>query len=174
MSGSHASPGERLRRTWARLSPLPGGRWLFSRLLGRLNRYSGSLGATVCALEPGYAQVQLRDRAALRNHLHSIHAIALANLCELTSGLALLAALPATARGIPIALSIRYHKKARGTLTAESRCALPDVTVDGEHEFAATVRDASGEEVASAAVRWKLGPVKPGIGDRESGIGSGP
>lgn len=160
MGKALASPGERIRRAWARLAPLPGGRWLFSRLLGFLNPYSGAVGARVEALEPGYARLTLRERRAIHNHLNSIHAIALANVAEMASGLAVLAALPPAARGIPTAIAIDYRKKARGTLTAECRCELPDVTVDDTHRFTSTVRDAAGDEVARATVTWKLGPVR--------------
>lgn len=78
----------------------------------------------------------------------------------MASGIAVLAALPPAARGIPTAIAIDYLKKARGTLTAECRCELPDVTVDGTHRFTSTVRDAAGDEVARATVTWKLGPVR--------------
>ena len=89
-----------------------------------------------------------------------MHAVALVNLAELASGLAMLSSLPPTARGIPVRIAIDYLKKARGTLEAECRCALPDVSVDGEHEFTASVRDAAGDEVARAVVRWRLGPIE--------------
>lgn len=159
MSKSHPSPGARLLSTWRRLAPLPGGRWLFSRFLGFMNRYSGSVGATITALEPGHAAVELRDRAAVRNHLNSVHAIALVNIAELASGLAMLTGLPPSVRGIPIRIAITYPKKARGTLTAECRCVVPTVTADQEYDVTSAVRDAAGDEVARATVTWRLGPV---------------
>ena len=154
------APGAALRSAWARLSALPGGRWLFNRILAFMNPYSGAVGARVVTLEPGHAVLHLRDRRGIRNHLDSVHAIALANVAEMASGLAMLSALPAGARGIVTAIRIEYTKKARGTLVAESRIALPDVTVDGTHDFTSEVRDESGEVVARATVTWKLGPEK--------------
>lgn len=155
-----SSPGARLRSAWRRLSRLPGGRWLFSRILRLMNPYSGAVGARVEVLEPGYAQITLKDRRAVRNHLDSVHAIALANIAELASGLAMLAGLPDGVRGIPTAISIQYLKKARGLLTAEARVAIPEVTADIRFDVTATVKDAAGDEVARATVNWKLGPVR--------------
>lgn len=147
-----------MRRAWAALAPLPLGRWLFSRLVGFMAPYTGSLGAVVEALEPGHARVRLADRRAVRNHLSSVHAVALANLAELASGLALTAALPDASRGIPVSLHMDYLKKARGTLTAVCRTALPDVSSDVEHTVEAVITDAAGDTVAVGRVTWKLGP----------------
>lgn len=154
----NASPGRPLLAWWDRLHALPGGAWLFGRLVGRLAPYSGTIGARVEVLEPGYARLTLRDRRRVRNHLNSIHAIALANLGELTSGLAMLTALPASIRGIPVHLAVTFEKKARGRLVAECRAEPPEVTGETEHEIAAVIRDRADAVVARVRVRWRLAP----------------
>jgi acyl-coenzyme A thioesterase PaaI-like protein len=132
---------------------------VFSRLLGTLVPYSGTLGARVELLTAGHARVVLRDHRRLRNHLDSVHAVALVNLGELTSGLALAAALPHSVRGIPIGLGAEFRKKARGLLIAECHCVAPEVAGPMEHTVTAPIRDSAGDEVAVIRVRWKLAPV---------------
>ena len=151
------SPAAGLLKLWKQCESLPFGRTLFSLLIGMRVPYSGSIGATVLTLEPGHVRLALRDRNHVRNHLGSVHAVALTNLGELASGLAMMAALPATVRGIVRGISIEFSKKARGTLVAESRVTVPAVTGDTELEVTAEVRDAQGEVVATIRVQWKLG-----------------
>ena len=79
---------------WARTSKLPFGNRVFSRLIGRMAPYSGSVGATILDLSDGYCRAELRERPEIRNHLRSIHAVALINLGELATGLLYLDPLP--------------------------------------------------------------------------------
>src|SRR5260370_22687137 len=138
-----AASGARLSALWARLAPLPGGKRLFSWLLGWMVPYRGTIRPGVVELRPGYAKIQMRDRRGVRNHLRSIHAIALANLAEVSSGLAVLTGLPPTARGIPTALAITFLKKARGTLPADAHCHPPDASRDAAHQFPSVISDAT-------------------------------
>ena len=152
-----SDPG-RVLASWHRLSRWPGGKWLFSVLIGRMAPYTGTIRPRVEELRPGYARVHIRDRRGVRNHLRSVHAIALMNLAEVASGLAMLAGMAPDARSILTGLSIEYVKKARGPLVAESRFEPPSSSERQEHVIPAVVRDSSGEEVARAQARWLVGP----------------
>jgi acyl-coenzyme A thioesterase PaaI-like protein len=161
MARSPASPGRALRDAWRRLSPLPGGRTLFSLGLGRLVPYSGSIGARVEVLSPGHARVTLRERRAVRNHLRSVHAVALVNVLELASGLSMLAGLPDELRAIVLHLEVDFLKKARGVLTAECRCSPPAALAEQEVWLEPVVTDAAGDVVARGRVRWLVRPAAP-------------
>jgi uncharacterized protein (TIGR00369 family) len=150
------NPTDRVVAAWERLHRLPGGTWLFSRVLGFLVPYTGTIGAHVRALTPGYARVTLRDRRRVRQHLGSVHAVALVNLGEVTSGLAMLRALPPGVRSIVTGISAEYLKKARGTLTAEARVTVPEVTGPVAHVVEATIANAEGETVCIVRVTWRL------------------
>lgn len=152
---------ERLLIAWRRLGGSPIGRWLFDRLVSFAVPYSGSVGARVRELSPGKARVQLRDRRGVRNHLSSIHAIAQANVLELTSGLAMMAALSPEVRGIVAKLEVSYHKKARGMLEVTSECEPPSsLSENTEFLASAEARDSEGDIVSSISVTWILGPTK--------------
>ena len=158
MPSTPASPGADLLRAWNRLRTKPGGGWLFSRLLGRMVPYTGSIGARVLELRPGHARIALRDHRAVRNHLNSIHAIALVNLGEVTSGLAMLTALPPGVRGIVTHLDTEFLKKARGPLVATCAAEPGPVTEPIEETVVAEVTDEAGDVVARVRVRWRLAP----------------
>ena len=152
------SIGPGLRKHWRRLVPLPAGRQLFSRLLGRFVPYTGQLGATVAVLEPGRCVVRLKERRKLRNHLNSVHAMALANLGEMTTGLALMNSLPEKTRGILRRFDIEYLKKARGLLTAECGCDIPENNRQREVAINCEIRDSAGDVVSVVTAHWLLGP----------------
>ncbi len=143
---------------WSRLARLPAGGWLFSMALGRIAPYSSTISARVEAIKPGYARVSLKDRRRLRNHLHSIHAIALVNLGEIATGLAVLSTISANLRGIVLDIQAEYVKKARGKITAIAEFQLPEsFTENTACQVEANLRDQTGETVAIVRATWLIG-----------------
>ncbi len=124
-SDNHSGNSNSIIKWWNKLQAFPAGEWLFSFFLGQYAPYSGTISARVEALSPGNARVSLRDRRKVRNHLKSIHAIALINLGEIATGLAVLSSISDSMRGIVLGLEAEYVKKARGKLVATAYFELP-------------------------------------------------
>ena len=149
-----------LRTWWMRLAPLPGGQWLFSRIFGFAIPYSGSVSPRIHVLQPGRAVIAMRDRRGVRNHLTSIHAIALTNLAEMTTGLALGYGLPDGMRTILVRVECEFLKKARGTITAACDAPVFTEIVEKEVLVESVLTDEAGDVVAKGRAVWLAGPVK--------------
>lgn len=152
------APGALIRTAWDRLSPLPGGRRLFSRVVGCAAPYTGTMRAHVLELSAGHSRVELRDRRAVQNHLRSVHAIALANLAELTGNVAVAYSLPDDARFIVAGLSIDYIKKGHGTIIGTCDVEPIRSSERREYDFLVELRDDSGELVARSVLKTLVGP----------------
>jgi uncharacterized protein (TIGR00369 family) len=149
-----------IRLAWDRLNALPGGKALFSKLIGRAAPYSGTIDARVVELREGAARVQMADHPGVRNHLRCVHAIALVNLAEIAGNVAVAYTLPGDARFIVAGLSIEYLKKARGTIEAVAEIEVPRGNERREIAVPVSMRDAQGVEVARATLRTLIGPKK--------------
>ena len=143
---------------WSRLATLPGGPLMFSLALGWLAPYSSSIGARVEEVRAGYARVNIRDRRRLRNHLSSLHAIALINLGEIATGLAVLSSIPDNMRGIVIDIHADYLSKARGKLVAIAEFDLPQPLLDDTAcVVEARLLNQDGETVTRVRATWLIG-----------------
>lgn len=157
-----------IKQAWDLLASVPGGKSVFSRLVGRMAPYTSTIHAQVTVLRQGYAEVQMQDKKAVRNHLDCVHAVALVNLAELAGNVALAYSLPDDARFIVSGLDIEYLKKARGTITAIGEPPIPRTSARAAYDVPVRLRDAKGTEVARAVLHSLVGP-KPGTaaaGDR--------
>lgn len=150
----------RVTQRWDRAKDSKVGRWLFSRAVGRFAPYTGTIGARIEELEPGRALVTMRDRKKVRNHLRSIHAVALTNLIELTGSLSIIASMHPGTRMIPVRLESEFIKKARGTVAATGECPPLEAGFEGEIVAPVVVRDATGEEVVRGRVTVVIGASK--------------
>lgn len=151
----YVSPSQ-LLPLWGLLKNVPGGGVLLGRLAGQMAPYTATIRPEVLTLEKGFARVRMRDTRRVRNHLNSVHAIALMNLGEVTTGMAVLSALPDGLRGIPKRLSMDYLKKARGPLVGECTCAPVTSTDKHDLEVQAELKNEAGEVVAVAHATWRV------------------
>jgi acyl-coenzyme A thioesterase PaaI-like protein len=143
---------------WNILQSVPGGGRLMGQLIGRMAPYTGTIKPEVLELGPGHAKMRIKDRKKVRNHLNSVHAIALMNLGEATTGVAMLASLPPNTRGIPMRLSMDYLKKARGTITGTCNCDVVATNEKRELDVTGELHNEAGELVAKIQARWMIGP----------------
>jgi len=148
----------KLLNTWTGLHEKPLGKWIFSKVIGHLIPYTGSIKPKVLKIEPGFAEVLIKDRRAIRNHLNCIHALAQLNLAEFCTGLAMTARLGDQGRAIITELSMSYFKKGRGTLVA--RCQCPEFKIDNGKDLIliADVFNAEGVLVSQGKAHWRVSP----------------
>jgi acyl-coenzyme A thioesterase PaaI-like protein len=143
---------------WNMLQSVPGGGKLMGQLVGRMAPYTGTIKPELLELSPGFSRMRMKDRRKLRNHLNSVHAIALMNLGEATTGVAMLASMAPNTRGIPIRLTMDYLKKARGPITCTCKCDVLSSNEERETDVSAELTNEKDEVVARIHARWKIGP----------------
>ncbi len=149
-----------LRTQWDWLSRIPGGNIVFSKLVAQAAPYTGSIGPIVEDVRIGYSRVRMADRRAVRNHLNSIHAVALANLAEFTGNLALAYSLPNDARFIVAGMSVEYLRKARGTIRGVCQSPVPATSERREYLVEVSILNETGDEVTRATLRSLVSPKK--------------
>jgi acyl-coenzyme A thioesterase PaaI-like protein len=159
MKPAPASLGQKLLRHWECFQKIPLiGKALYSLYLSLLVPYSGSVRPRVLVFQKGKVELLLRDHPDFRNHLKSVHAIALSNIAELASGLAVISSLPPGARSIVTRLEIDYYKKSRGDIRAVSEFAWPE----GESSKSTTLiavahlYDSRGDQVSQMKAHWRI------------------
>jgi acyl-coenzyme A thioesterase PaaI-like protein len=150
--------GETLMSLWSRVNKLPGGKYIFSKIAGRLAPYTATIGAIVQDIRPGYARLTMSDRKAVRNHLKSVHAVALVNFVEETTGMAMVSQFPRGVHGIVTHLEVDFKKKARGLLTAQCTAPHIDPSARSQYVVETDVTNADGVVVATGRATWLVGP----------------
>ena len=103
------------RRAYAiyrKLAAYPMGKWLFTQVICFQAPYFSSIRPLFRVLQPGRATVFMRKRRRVQNHIGTIHALAMGNLCELAAGLVMESSLGTDTRWIPRGMNIEYLAKA--------------------------------------------------------------
>ena len=145
-------------RRWQRLSRSALGRWLFARAACQRAPYFATIKPSIGELRPALCRVAMRKRKAVQNHIGTVHAIAMANLCELAAGLVTEVTIPQGMRWIPRGMTIEYLKRAETHLTAAAHLDKNEWLGAQSIGVPVTVSDANGQEVVRAVVTMYISP----------------
>ena len=97
---------------WTRTSALPQGRRVFSLAFARRAPYFASVSPMFIDIRPNYAELSIKKRRSVQNHIGTLHAIALCNGLEAAMGALAEASIPKDKRWIPKGMEVSYTAKA--------------------------------------------------------------
>jgi acyl-coenzyme A thioesterase PaaI-like protein len=147
-------------RAWQKHSASRLGRWLFARMVRRRAPYFGTIRPRFVELRTGLCKVAMSRRRRVENHLGSIHALALGNLCELAAGMVTEVTTPPGTRWIPRGMTIEYLRKAESEVCATARLDKSDWSAPGNVAVPVSVADKNGNEVVRAVITLHIAPGK--------------
>ncbi|MDQ7732585.1 hotdog fold domain-containing protein [Halomonas sp. SpR1] len=151
-------------RLWERFSTTPLRRWLFSRIVCFRAPYFGSIMPLFVSMQPGEVVIQMRKRRRVKNHIGTVHAIAMCNLAELAAGTMMEVSIPGSHRWIPKNMSVEYLSKAETDVRAIATLSpLPEFGSDSsEIQVPVAILNHHGETVMKASIGMWVSPRKQG------------
>lgn len=96
---------------YQRIARLPAGKRIFSLLYSVKAPYFATVRPVVREVRPNYAELSIRNRKRVHNHIGTLHAIAVCNGLEAAMGLVAEASCPADKRWLPRGLQVSYLAK---------------------------------------------------------------
>lgn len=151
----------RLNRALARLDALPNGlrNWARSKIIGRAIPFVGTADIEIARLDDTECELILDNRRKVQNHIHGIHAAAVALLAETASGLVVGMNVPDERLPLLKRMAINYTQRARGGLSAVARLTTEQIrairaTDRGEVNVAVSVHDQDNTVPAACEMLW--------------------
>jgi acyl-coenzyme A thioesterase PaaI-like protein len=102
----------------------------------------------------------MKKRRAVENHIGTVHALAMGNLCELAAGMCTEVTIPAGMRWIPRGMTIEYLAKAGSDVTATARLEKTEWAQAENVAVPVSVHDVNGTEVVRAVISMYVSPRK--------------
>jgi acyl-coenzyme A thioesterase PaaI-like protein len=93
------------------------GPWAFSFAFGQKAPYFASIHPRFTVLEPNRAELVIPKRRSVKNHIGTVHAIALCNGLEAAMGALAEVTIPSDKRWIPKGMEVTYTAKASSDIT---------------------------------------------------------
>jgi acyl-coenzyme A thioesterase PaaI-like protein len=102
---------------YQRTTRLPQGRRVFSLLFSLKAPYFASVRPRFVELRPDYAELVVRKRRGVQNHIGTVHVIAICNGLEAAMGALAEVSVPPHKRWIPKGMDVSYTAKATSDIT---------------------------------------------------------
>ncbi|MDH3400302.1 MAG: DUF4442 domain-containing protein [Chromatiales bacterium] len=155
------SSSNRVLGIYRKLEKLPLGKRLFAFIICRNAPYFSTIHPRFLTFEAGHVVVSMKKRRSVENHIRSIHALAMGNLCELAAGTLMEATVPVDMRWLPRGMHIEYLKPARTAIQAEAVLEKTQWPGKEDVDVPVSVTDANGEEVVRARIIMHVSPKPP-------------
>ena len=143
-------------KTYRRLIKLPFGHKLFSLIVCRVAPYFSSIKPLITELKPGYAEVSIKKRRRVHNHINTVHAIAMCNMAELAAGMMTDVSVPVKSKWLPTGMTVQYLKKAKTDLVAVANGKNIEWDTDGDKLVPVEVTDTEGNVVFTAEITMNV------------------
>jgi acyl-coenzyme A thioesterase PaaI-like protein len=133
----------------------------YAKEIAKIAPYFGTIDAQFKELRPGYCALVIPNRAAVHNHLGTLHAIAMCNGVELAAGLTTDVSIPGTRRWIPVAMTVRYLGMAKTDVHVECDGRGIDWSTMGDVVVPVAISDLNQKPILAAEVTMKISEKKP-------------
>lgn len=138
-------------KLYKQLGKFPFGKNIFSFLVCLKAPYFRSIKPKITVMEEGRVEATITQHRAIQNHIQTIHAIAVCNLCELAMGMLVEATIPKNLRWLPTGMDVKYLKKTTGTVTAITTAKKEDFK-PGNLDIKVDVFNSNNEMVDTAII----------------------
>lgn len=130
----------------------PGGRKIFSYLVALKAPYFRTITPFLLELSETRCVATMKKRWKVQNHIGTVHAIAICNLCEFAFGVLMEAGLTRSLRWLPRGMNVRYLKKADSDLRVV--CDFPALATlaPGDHDVPVAVYNDKNEVVVDGHI----------------------
>ena len=139
---------------WNTTTKLPQGQRVFSMLFAQKAPYFASIRPRFTEVRPDHAELVIRKRRRVHNHIGTVHAIALCNGLEAAMGALAEATIPPGKRWIPQGMEVAYTAKADSDITCIAE-TNPEQWTSGDPDLPVQVRgvDPDGQVVIEGVIR---------------------
>jgi acyl-coenzyme A thioesterase PaaI-like protein len=144
---------------WNKTSALPLGNRIFSIAFSQKAPYFATIRPRFTVIEPDHAELVIRKRRGVHNHIGTVHAIALCNGLEAAMGALAEASIPPGKRWIPKGMEVAYTAKADSDITCIAETDAGQWTSD-DPDLPVRVRGvrADGTVVVEGVIRLWVTP----------------